>query len=512
MMTASCVAADQLSSAATLMVRDIQIDGDLIPRAVLDELLPQYRNRMLSSDDLLRFAQQLTVYLIERGYVNSGVILPDQKVENGVVHLQIVAGRVDKIAVTGNRHVSDHYIASRIGKGDTPFNINKAVGRLQVLERDPRIKRLNAELKPSAERGNALLNVDVEESRMWGISGAVDNHISPNVGGMEMLVDAYHLSLLGIGDTLAAGYRRAEGFESGSGQYSVPLTRFDTRVTLLYEQNNSTIVNEPFAPLDIEGTTRRYGAVLRQPLFNSPHTELSIELGLQREEVVSFLLGEPFSFSASDPDGESNVTMILFSQEWVQRSTRSVFAVRSTFNVGVDALQASVGGDADGVFVEWLGQSEWVRKLDWLNSVLGAKVQAHLTNDALPAYRKYSLGGADSVRGYRENLIVRDNGILASVEWTLPIAQLRAPWLSDSPGDGQIALIPFVDYGYGWDYFVDQSVPTALASVGIGLQWRIGRNSNVELQYGKALIDRVPTDTEQTLQDIGVHFALRLGL
>jgi hemolysin activation/secretion protein len=508
---ASCVAADKLSTVPTLLVRDIQIDGDLIPRSVLDEVLPRYRNQMLSSDDLVKLAQQLTAYLVESGYVNSGVILPDQKIENGVVHLHIVAGRVGEVVVTGNRHLSDSYITSRIETGDAPFNINSAVSKLQKLERDPRIKRLNAELKPSTERGSALLNIDIEEKRMWGASASVDNHISPNVGGVEALFDAYYLSLFGLGDSLTVGYRQAEGFKSGSGQYSVPLNRFDTRVTLLYDQNSSTIVNEPFALLDIEGFTRRYGIVIRQPLVNSLNTELSVELGVHREQVESFLLGEPFSFAVSDADGMSNVTLVQFSQELVHRSAQSVLALRSTFYVGVDALQASVGGDGDGVFIEWLGQGEWLRKLDWLNSMVGVKLQGHLTNDSLPAYRKYSLGGANSVRGYRENLIVRDEGVLASIEWTLPLAHFQVPWLGDDPGDGQIALVPFADYGYGWDYFVNQNNPEALASVGVGVEWHIGRNSNIELQYGKALIDHIPDNSDKTLQDLGVHFSIRLG-
>jgi hemolysin activation/secretion protein len=163
------------------------------------------------------------------------------------------------------------------------------------------------------------------------------------------------------------------------------------------------------------------------------------------------------------------------------------------------------------VFIEWLGQGEWLRKLDWLNSMVGVKLQGHLTNDSLPAYRKYSLGGANSVRGYRENLIVRDEGVLASIEWTLPLAHFQVPWLGDDPGDGQIALVPFADYGYGWDYFVNQNNPEALASVGVGVEWHIGRNSNIELQYGKALIDHIPDNSDKTLQDLGVHFSIRLG-
>lgn len=502
--------AQELSSVPAILVHDIEVEGNLIPHSVLDKLLPRYRNKLLTTDDLLDLAQQLTAYLIEQGYVNSGVILPDQKVENGVVHLQAIAGRVDKIVVNGNRHVTDSYITARIGATETPFNINTTVGKLQVLERDPRIKRLNAELKPSVERGSALLNIDVEESRVWGASAGIDNYVSPNVGGQQAFFDAYHLSVLGLGDSLSIGYRRAKGFTGGTAQYSVPVSAHDTLVTMLYDRNSSTIVTEPFAQLDIEGSTQRYGVALRQPFINTLHTEFALELGVRKERVESFLLGEPFSFSTSDSDGVSNVSLVQFTQEWVYRSTRRVVAFRSTFDIGVDALQASVGGDGDGRFVEWLAQTEWLQKLDWRRSTVGVKLQVHLSNDALPAYRKYSLGGANSVHGYRENLATRDNGILVSMQWTVPLAHLPLRWLSDDQA-GQIAVIPFADYGYGWDYLKAQSEPMSLASVGVGIEWHIRRNSNLAVQYGKALIEHMPMNAKKVLQDDGVHFSIRLG-
>src|SRR4030095_2100865 len=104
-----------------------------------------------------------------------------------------------------------------------------------------------------------------------------------------------------------------------------------------------------------------------------------------------------------------------------------VLALRSSFTFGVDALDATIGGPSDGLFRYWLGQAQWLQKLSVWDSTLRIHGQLRLADDALPAYRKYALGGARSVRGYRENLIVRDNGGLLTLEWSVPVARLAFP-------------------------------------------------------------------------------------
>jgi hemolysin activation/secretion protein len=419
--TVACEA-DELSAAATINVREIHLeDNALIPRGVLDLLLPAYSNRQVSAQELQELAQKLTAYLVERGYVSSGVIVPDQKVSDGIVTLRVVPGRVTETAIAGNKRLRDSYINRRLGDVySSPLNVNDIASRLQLLELDPRIGRINAAVKPGAARGTAVLSLDVEERQAFGFSVGMDNHISPNVGSEQLRAEIHHLNLTGFGDTLQLTYSDAEGYSGGTAAYSIPLTRWNTVATVFYEHSDSRIVTQPFASLDIEGNTTRYGAELRQPIFRSPQSELTLGLGFDAQKVESFLLGEPFSFSAGDSEGVSRTTAVSFTQEYVRSQPAHVFALRSSFTFGVDALNASIGGVGDGLFRYWLGQAQWVQKLGVWDSLLRVNGQLRLSDDALPAYRKYALGGAESVRGYRENLIVRDNGALLTREWSVP--------------------------------------------------------------------------------------------
>jgi hemolysin activation/secretion protein len=115
----------------------------------------------------------------------------------------------------------------------------------------------------------------------------------------------------------------------------------------------------------------------------------------------------------------------------------------------------------------------------------------------LLSLEQFSLGGIDTVRGYRENQLVTDNGVFGSIELRLP--------LTSDPNTLQIA--PFFDIGTTWNNQGLNPDPSTLASLGLGLRWLITPNLSVRLDYGVPLID---SNTEgDTLQDSGFYFSIQ---
>src|SRR5207248_2408577 len=106
-------------------------------------------------------------------------------------------------------------------------------------------------------------------------------------------------------------------------------------------------------------------------------------------------------------DGETAVSVIRFGQEWVFRTQREVIAVRSNFHFGVQALDATENGTArDGRFFAWLGQAQYVRRLDQRGTQVMLRGDAQWTSDQLLSLEQLAIGGINTVRGYRENLLV----------------------------------------------------------------------------------------------------------
>lgn len=105
------------------------------------------------------------------------------------------------------------------------------------------------------------------------------------------------------------------------------------------------------------------------------------------------------------------------------------------------------------------------------------------------------------MRGYRQDLLLTDNGWGVSVEFRYPILQLFE-------GEGVLQIIPFFDYGLGWNSSnVPNPNPQNLASLGVGLQWRYKSNFIAKIESGIPLIS-VDTD-KNTLQENGIYFSIQ---
>jgi hemolysin activation/secretion protein len=178
--------------------------------------------------------------------------------------------------------------------------------------------------------------------------------------------------------------------------------------------------------------------------------------------------------------------------------------------LGVDALNSTINeGDLpDSRFVVWLGQVQWARRLtDWGLQVI-ARLDVQLAAHPLLSLEQIAVGGRFTVCGYRENQVVRDNAILASVESRIPL--VRNAWWADV-----VQLAPFIDYGNAWNTRFATLAPRNLASVGLGLRWALTLTSPVPLRSELEIYWGVPLNNVQTVggnwQDAGVHLQFVLA-
>jgi hemolysin activation/secretion protein len=173
-------------------------------------------------------------------------------------------------------------------------------------------------------------------------------------------------------------------------------------------------------------------------------------------------------------------------------------------SIGVHTLGSTQrsGSLPDSQYLAWLGQLQWAHRLPsrLLGSELLFRVDTQLTDHALLGIEKFAVGGLRTVRGYRENQLVRDNGVVAS-------AELRVPLLRDRRDRPVVQLAPFLDYGRSWNEG-ESDLAEYLLSAGVGLRiapWPWLRGA---LYWGHRF-HRVP-DAGGDLQDDGILFELTL--
>jgi hemolysin activation/secretion protein len=497
-----------------LFVRQIKLIGNTVfsDKAVMEVAAP-YVDHNVTAEDLEALRLAFTRLYVNAGYVNSGVILPDQTVQDGVVTYRAIEGSLTDTIVQGNRWFRESYLRSCLTLDvKPPLNIHTLEANLQRLSQDNRIEQLNAELGPGVQRGESILHVDVKERLPFFVALEFNNYQSPNIGAERGSITLAHQNLTGHGDILQFAFWRSPGLGLQiDTSYTLPLTPRDTSLSLHYQRTNSSVIEDVFAPLDIESQSQIFSITLRQPVYRTPHQELALALTGEHLRSETKLLGEPFSFSPGTQNGEAIDTAGRFSLEWFHRTLDQVLAVRSRFSLGFDALGATINADSDvpdGRFFKWLGQFQWGRRLGWWNTQVFFRLDVQLTTEPLLPLEQIAVGGRFSVRGYRENTMVRDNGLIVSLEGRIPLIENRR-WAEF------VRIVTFVDFGRGWNRIVATPEPTNLASIGLGLQWSATWHTAVPLRayfevfWGYKLLDVETSGGD--LQDKGVHLQFVLS-
>lgn len=470
--------------------------------AELTEVVAAYLGRDIDTEDLEAVRTALTRHYVDRGYINSGAVIPDQDVVDGTITLQLVEGRLGRVEVAGNTRLPRAYIEDRVLLGaGPPLNVYAIRDRLFILQQDPRIRRIDAALTAGLRPGEATLRVEVEEEPGRHLYLNVNNHRPPSVGATGAELEFTDTNLLGIGDTLGVHYGLARGLDNIDLNYALPVSARDTSVTLRYARTDADVIEAPFDTLGVESKSSSAGVGIYHPYRKTPRAEHAVGVLLERRRSQTFLLNETFAFEpGADSQGRSRVTALRLQQSWLTHEPVRVVAARSTLSFGLDAFDASINGEPDAQFVAWLGQFQWVERLLERREEFVARTDVQLANDALLSLEQFPLGGAFSVRGYRENQLVRDNGVVASLEY-------RWPLLREQFGSHRLQFAIFADAGRAWNSDRPTPSPKTLSSVGAGLRGAHAWGLEYQLYAGVGLRNLdTPGDD---LQDHGVHFQLR---
>ena len=411
-----------------IIVNQFEIKGSTVfSDKEFEEITKPFTKRPITFAELLQLRSQLTQLYLDKGYITSGAFIPTQKFEDGTVEIEIIEGELEDIKVTGNRRLNSGYIRSRIKKGARkPLNREKLLESLQLLQLNPLIDKLSAELSAGTRPGESLLELTIKEAKTFNTQLSLDNGRSPAVGSFRRQIQVSEANLLGFGDGISAGYSNTDGSNAFDFNYNLPVNPRNGSLSFSYGISDSDVIESPFNVLDIQSKSRYYELSLRQPIVETPNKEFAIGItASRRESKASLFNGEiPFPNSpGADEDGRTRISAIRFFQEWTNRSSSQVFALRSQFSVGLDALDSTINNTSpDSRFYAWRGQAQWVRLLA-PDTLLLLRGDVQFADRPLVPLEQIGIGGQESVRGYRQDALLKDNAVFASAEVRFPIAR-----------------------------------------------------------------------------------------
>jgi len=478
----------------------------------LNALAKPYLHRLVGVDELEELRRSITYYYINKGYITSGATFPPNPIEGKTLRIRIVEGKVGEMRIDGQGWLRRGYIENRlIPDKNSPLNMNVLQDRFRLLLTDPLFERLNGRLLPGADRGVSILDLAVTRSQPYQLSAISDNYRAPSVGGIALGANAWIRNLTKQGDLIDFTFLTSAPSGGDAYQYSgnwlVPIGDYGTRAYFSASNSNVSIIEESLVNINIKSNSLTVEGGINQLLIDNFQRRLSFGAGISIKDNETSLLGHSFSFIPGLPNGKSQISAVRINQEYIERWEKFAWALRSTFSIGIDALGSTIQKNhlnPDSEYFAWLGQSRGVWNVPQIKSDFVFKGAVQVSDDPLLPLERMAVGGRNTVRGYRENQLVRDNGYAASTE-------LHIHLVGDSQTKYRFDLVPFFDFGAAWnnhDSTPIQQTMRHIYSAGIGFQFRMYR-FNSEFFWAHRLESKSPQQ-HGDLQDQGIHFQARL--
>lgn len=506
-----------------------QIDDTVVEqvydfRVLHDVILAPGQEREVS----LTTIQGLTKYVLsiyqEEGYAGIYVYIPNAAVQgtaliDNVLPLEVLEGKIAEIAV--ERYDFDRQEVEKGFLKESALKLWSPVKEGEVIQKnkvDDFVKLLNlnpdryvsAVISRSAEPNALNLTYDVYEANPWHWYSQVDNsgtkerQWSPRIG-------VTNTNFTGIDDRFSVMYQASwdsaiDDNYALFGSYDFPL--FTPRLRLNFYGGHSEFnVTPQGGPFNFLGRGSFYGSILSYNVFQMDNWFVDVTGSLSQEnskvtpalglasDVDMDLWGIGVNIHRSDD--MSNTSLIFNRIESMGGSSRDVFN------------DARSNADPDFTIYNFGAAHSQYLETSKVNRV-SASFRLITSNERLVPAKMTTFGGFYSVRGYGEDELVADGGILMSGQYEFDLVkhseslenreatseasseetQDNKPWLR------KLAPLAFIDFGRAKrkNPLASEWGTRELCSLGVGTIAELGDNFSAGIYYGWPLRGTDQTD------------------
>jgi hemolysin activation/secretion protein len=429
-------------------------------------------NAHLSIGQLQDIAGELTNLYRKNGFILAQSYVPEQKVENGDVVIQIVEGKLNNVVVENN-HLYGRTILLKpfdgyAGKPVLKQSIESGILRVNDY---PGLSVFGV-FRPGPMTGTTDLVLKVQDERRLDFSLQGDNYGSKVTGEYRVRGD---FSLNNVSDSadvlngsLLATFNPANNLY-GAFSYERPLKDIRDSAGFGYS-NNSYSIGGDLADLGVTGSSEIENLYWRR----------SFQRGIQYNSYALMAFALKNAKLSAPIDTTDKLSVV--SAEYGFNSTNAIFTgvniglIRLSQGLGnfLGSMQSSddpsssrhggSGQYAGGAFTKLEFRYDRVQRLT-INDTVSVTVSGQYSNDLLTSIEQMALGGPTSVRAYPISEFLVDSGYFASMEWVV-----RAPGFANTPAFGHytwgqiLQVAVFVDIAGGT---LNDPLPTDQSSVNI---------------------------------------------
>ena len=389
------------------LVKGFQFTGNAaLTQGTLRRVVERYTESELNLFELKKAADAVTAYYRNQGYPLAVAIVPAQKIEDGLVVIEVIEGRVGNLSFDGNQRYSTAFLRSYLEPATkAPIVTMDTLERALLTLNDLPGLTAGATLSPGANRGETDVAVKVKETP-FKLMLAANNNGRAEAGQVRVDVSLSAANLLGLGDELVYRKMQAEKqlMDYNQLKFSMPIGTGGSRVALSHSTAKYSVSGD-FEALEIGGevTTTELSATI--PVVRSRNRNLIASIGARDTQTRQSALGTPLT------QNSLRLLSLGGSGNWVHKDSSSTSAsavFTSNFKDNnanaADAVLAKL--DLDVTHLTGI-TSKW----DFFFHGNGVA-----SGSSLPDSEKFSIGGPDNVRGFKTGELRGDRGYLVNTE------------------------------------------------------------------------------------------------
>ncbi len=430
----------------------------------------------------------------KRGYSVVQVLLPEQELNNGVVHLQVVETRLGKLRIEGNQHFDETNIRRSLPglrEGETP-NIGRVSTSLRLANENP-AKKTTLQLQNSGKDGEIDAVVKVKDDKPWEIGVSLANTGNSATGKTHLGVLFRHANVAGLDHVASFQYTTTVEKPNqvsvyGAG-YHIPLYGLGDSIDLFasYSDVNSAFVLAGIADLQVSGRGTVLGARYNQNLRRVGNYESKLVYGIDYKDYKN---GMALAGGPQQAVGDVTVRPLSvgYAGVWGLNQAEVAFNVGALRNIpggskgsSADFQAARAGASSSYSMLRYGATYGRALPKDWQ---MRLNFAGQYTRDALVPGEQFGAGGATSVRGFQERELPGDTGHVLNLELYTPNLCAGVEKLAV-----QCRALAFYDAAR---VTRNQALPgefdsASISSIGLGLRVAVDRHMALQMDVGRVI-------------------------
>jgi hemolysin activation/secretion protein len=435
--------------------------------------------------DLLDAAAAIKRNLAGLGFFLADVVVPEQKIADGIVELRVLEGRLGKVRleVDPAARIDRDLLQSYIGSLEEGGLIRTAdVERALFQIHDLRGIVATSSFAPGAVTGTADLTIRVAAAKKFDGNFDFDANGSIYTGLHRAGAGIDANGLFGRGEIISV---RASNAIDGNLRFArasilIPIGPWGTKIGGAISDLNYRLGTPSFEALKVNGAAYVTSLTAIHPFIRSRNTNLMLIAQSDKREFYDISLA-----SGDENRKASDVNSLALSGDFRDRlggGGINVFNIAYTlgdlkFGIAAKELadQGAGGRKLKGLFGKTNLTLSRLQAIDE-RLALYASYSQQFTNKNLDPSEKFSLGGPNAVRAYPQGEGAGDEGYFGQIE-----LRYRLPVEEDLPGS--MVLAGFYDFGRSvlikkpTTADLTGATPAALlrriAGPGIGVNWEV---------------------------------------